>query len=213
MREFRPMPTAPKAMRHIGQGDKRGDQEASQSVSFSQTVSLVSDRLAFAENGESSPYPRHSQVIKCRAPDTRNAMRHFEKKGGRFLGSLKNSQTVSFREHARVPPDADRAKRHETHWRSRQEGRWEGLSNRLIFSNRLTRLRPSHVRRKRRVDAPPSSLRRRPTPSPVVGEGWGEGARPPHEAKPPTPTRRIRGHIRTTCYNPQYTLRNGDPRP
>ena len=24
MREFRPMPTAPKAMRHIGQGDKRG---------------------------------------------------------------------------------------------------------------------------------------------------------------------------------------------
>ena len=228
------------------------------------------------------------------------------------MGSRKLSQTVSFREHARVPPDAHRAKRHETHWRSRQEGRWEGLSNRLIFSNRLTRLRPSRIRRKRRIiplpsslssyqapcaptrkahethreekerfseerkisqtvsfreharvppDAhhanrhethwrsrqegrcrkasqtvsfsqivslvsnrltspengewthPPSSLRRISTPSPVVGEGWGEDARPPHEAKPPTRTRRIRGHTRTTCYNPQYTLRNGDPRP
>ena len=146
-------------------------------------------------------------------PDAQSAMRHSEKKGGRFLGSRKLSQTVSFREYARVPPDAHRAKRHETHWRSRQEGRWEGLSNRLIFSNRLTRLRPSHVPRKRRVGTLPSSLRRISTPSPVVGEGWGEDARPPHEAKPPTRTRRIRGHTRTTCYNPQYTLRNGDPRP
>ena len=94
MREFRPMPTAPKAMRHIGQGDKRGDQEASQSVSFSQTVSLVSDRLAFAENGESSPYPRHSQVIKRRAPRRAKRMRHIEKKRSDFRGVKKISNRL-----------------------------------------------------------------------------------------------------------------------
>ena len=109
------MPTALNAMRHIGEAAKKGDGKASQTVSFSQIVSLVSDRLTSAENGEWTPHPRHSD------------------------GDL--------------PPLPS----------------WE--------------------------------------------RGWGEGARPPHEAKPPTPTRRIRGHIRTTCYNPQYTLRNGDPRP
>ena len=59
MREFRPMPTTPRAMRHIGQAAKKGDRKDSQTVSFSQIVSLVSDRLTFAEYGESSPYPRH----------------------------------------------------------------------------------------------------------------------------------------------------------
>ena len=106
MREFRPMPTAPKAMRHIGQGDKRGDQEASQSVSFSQTVSLVSDRLAFAENGESSPYPRHSQVIKRRAPRRAKRMRHIEKKRNVFLRSeksLKPSHSANMREFRPMP--------------------------------------------------------------------------------------------------------------
>ena len=213
MREFRPMPTAPKAMRHIGQGDKRGDQEASQSVSFSQTVSLVSDRLAFAENGESSPYPRHSQVIKRRAPRRAKRMRHIEKKRSVFLRSeksLKPSHSANMREF-RPMPTTPTAMRH--FGQADKKGEPEGLSNRLIFSNRLTRLKPSHVPRKRRVGTLPSSLRRISTPSPVVGEGWGEDARPPHEAKPPTRTRRIRGHTRTTCYNPQYTLRNGDPRP
>ena len=100
------MPTAPKAMRHIGQGDKRGDQEASQSVSFSQTVSLVSDRLAFAENGESSPYPRHSQVIKRRAPRRAKRMRHIEKKRSVFLRSeksLKPSHSANMREFRPMP--------------------------------------------------------------------------------------------------------------
>ena len=115
------------------------------------------------------------QAINRRAPDTQSAMRHFEKKGGRFLGSQKNTQTVSFGEHARVPPDAHHAQSHETHWTSRQKGRSEGFSNRLIFSNRLTRLRPSHIRRIRRIIPLPSSPRRRPTPvSPPTGERCGE---------------------------------------
>ncbi len=40
MREFRPMPTTPKAMRHFEKADKREDPKASQTVSFSQIVSL-----------------------------------------------------------------------------------------------------------------------------------------------------------------------------
>ena len=87
------------------------------------------------------------QGINRRAPDSQSAMRHFEIKGGRFLGSQKNSQTVSFDEHARVRPDAHHAQSHETLWTSRQEERSERFSNRLMFSNRLTRLRPSHIRR------------------------------------------------------------------
>ena len=55
MREFRPMPTTPRAMRHFGQAAKKGDRKDSQTVSFSQIVSLVSDRLTFAEYGESPP--------------------------------------------------------------------------------------------------------------------------------------------------------------
>ena len=46
------MPTALNAMRHIGEAAKKGDGKASQTVSFSQIVSLVSDRLTSAENGE-----------------------------------------------------------------------------------------------------------------------------------------------------------------
>ena len=39
MREFRPMPTTPKAMRHFEKNDKR-EAKDSQTLSFSQTVSL-----------------------------------------------------------------------------------------------------------------------------------------------------------------------------
>ena len=78
-------------------------------------------------------------------------MRHFENKGGRFLGSQKHSQTVSFGEHARVPSHVHHAQSHETLWTSRQKERWEGLSNCLIFSNRLTLLKLSRVRRIRRI--------------------------------------------------------------
>ena len=159
------------------------------------------------------PLPSSLSSYQAPCAPTRKAHETHREEKERFSEERKISQTVSFREHARVPPDAHHANRHETFWTGRQKGEPEGLSNRLIFSNRLTRLKPSHVPRKRRVGTLPSSLRRRPTPSPVVGEGWGEDARPPHEAKPPTRTRRIRGHTRTTCYNPQYTLRNGDPRP
>ena len=114
MREFRPMPTTPRAMRHIGQAAKKGDRKDSQTVSFSQIVSLVSDRLTFAEYGESSSYPRHSQGIKRRAPDTQSAMRHFEKKRGRFLGEqkfLKPSHSANMREF-RPMPTTPRAMRH-----------------------------------------------------------------------------------------------------
>ena len=95
-------------------GRQKGDQEASQCVSFSQTVSLVSDRLAFAENGESSPYPRHSQVIKRRAPRRAKRMRHIEKKRSVFLRSeksLKPSHSANMREF-RPMPTALNAMRH-----------------------------------------------------------------------------------------------------
>ena len=159
------------------------------------------------------PLPSSLSSYQAPCAPTRKAHETHREEKERFSEERKISQTVSFREHARVPPDAHHANRHETFWTGRQKGEPEGLSNRLIFSNRLTRLKPSHVPRKRRVGTLPSSLRRISTPSPVVGEGWGEDARPPHEAKPPTRTRRIRGHTRTTCYNPQYTLRNEVPRP
>ena len=60
-------------------------------------------------------------------------MRHFENKGGRFLGSQKNSQTVSFGENARVPSHAHHAQSHETLWTSRQKGR-SGDSQTVSFS-------------------------------------------------------------------------------
>ena len=132
-----------------------------------------------------------------RAP-TRKAHETHREENERFSGSEKNLKPSHSGEHSPVPRGAHHANRHETLWTRRKKGEQGDVPNCLTFSNRLTRLRPSHVPRKRRVDAPPSSLRRRPTPSPVVGEGWGEGARPPHEAKPPTPTRRIRDHTRTT---------------
>ena len=59
IRPFHAVPTTPTAMRHFGQGEKRRNRKTSQTVSLSQIVSLVSDRLTFAEYGESSPYPRH----------------------------------------------------------------------------------------------------------------------------------------------------------
>ena len=100
MRAFRPMPTTPRAMRHTGQAAKKGDRKNSQ------IVSLVSDRLTFAEYGETSPYPRHSQGINRRAHDTQSAMRHFEKKGGHFLGEqefLKLSHSANMREFRPMP--------------------------------------------------------------------------------------------------------------
>ena len=56
MREFHPMPTTPGAMRHFGQAAKRRDGKDSQTVSFSQIVSLVSGCLTLADNGD-SPIP------------------------------------------------------------------------------------------------------------------------------------------------------------
>ena len=93
MREFRPMPTTPKAMRRI---EKRGN------------------RL-FEE--EKILKPSHSANIRefrltTTAP---KVMRHIEKKEGRLFEEEKNSQTVSFREHARVPSHAHHAQSHETH--------------------------------------------------------------------------------------------------
>ena len=77
MREFRPMPTTPRAMRHIGQAAKKGDRKDSQTVSFSQIVSLVSDRLTFAEYGESHPRrptpvspPTGERCGECDSPKT-----------------------------------------------------------------------------------------------------------------------------------------------
>ena len=62
MREFHPMPTALNAMRHIGEAAKKGDGKASQTVSLSQIVSLVSDRLAFPEKGKWSSCRRDSDA-------------------------------------------------------------------------------------------------------------------------------------------------------
>ena len=47
------MPTTPKAMRHFEKVDKKGDRKASQTLSFSQIVSLDSDRLTSPENRKS----------------------------------------------------------------------------------------------------------------------------------------------------------------
>lgn len=44
----------------------------------------------------------------------RSAIKRFEKKEGRFFEERKNSQTVSFREHARAPSHAHHAQSHET---------------------------------------------------------------------------------------------------
>ena len=55
MREFHPMPTTPRDMRHFGQAAKKGVRRDSQTVLFSQIVSLVSGCLTFAGNGESPP--------------------------------------------------------------------------------------------------------------------------------------------------------------
>ena len=40
IREFRPMPTTPRAMRHFEKVDKRGERKASRTLSFSQTFSF-----------------------------------------------------------------------------------------------------------------------------------------------------------------------------
>ena len=71
-------------------------------------------------------------------PTTPRAMRHFENEEGRFLGRRRDSQTVSSREHARVPSHVHHAQSHETLWERRQERRSKALSKCLIFSNRLT---------------------------------------------------------------------------
>ena len=76
MREFRPMPTTLRAMRHIGDAAKKGDWKDSQTVSFSQIVSLVSDRLTFAEYGESPPpaLVTPTETYPCQPLDWRDAV-------------------------------------------------------------------------------------------------------------------------------------------
>ena len=92
---------------------------------------------------------------------TRKAHETHREEKERFSGSEKNLKPSHSGEHSPVPRGAHHANRHETLWTRRKKGEPEDVPNCLTFSNRLTRLRPSHVPRKRRVDAPPSSLRRR----------------------------------------------------
>ena len=203
MREFRPMPTTPKAMRHFEHAAKKGDRKDSQSVSFSQFVSLVSNRLTFAQNGKSSPYPRHSRATKRRAPDTRNTMRHFEKKRAVFGANtiLKLSHPAIIRKF-RPMPTTPRTMRHfeqAVKKEDRKDSQTVSFSQFVsLVSNRLTstdkrNCHPTIVgERCGECDSPkipflPShrffplcvlcALCGESSP-PVVGEGWGEGDTP-----------------------------------
>ena len=76
-------------------------------------------------------------------PNAQSAMRHSEKKGGLFWGAeriLKPSHSANMREF-RPMPTAPKAMRHIG--QPATKGGSRGLSMCLIFSNRLTRLRPS----------------------------------------------------------------------
>ena len=176
------MPITPKAIRHFEHAAKEGDRKDSQTVSFSQFVSLVSNRLTFAQNGKSSPYPRHSRATKRRAPDTRNTMRHFEqavKKEDR-----KDSQTVSLVSNRLT--STDKRNCHPTIVGERcgecDSPKIPPPSHRFFPLCVLCALCGE--------SSPPvvgESLPRTPlrelrrgqlTPSPVVGEGWGEGDTP-----------------------------------
>ena len=108
MREFRPMPTTSKAMRHFEKADKRGDRKAPQTLSFSQTVSLPQK----TENHH--PSSSLSMLQKPTARHAKRHERHIEKKEGRFFEEEKDSQTVSFHEHAGVPSHAHHTQGRET---------------------------------------------------------------------------------------------------
>lgn len=73
MREFHPMPTTLKAMRHFEHADKRADWQASQIVSFSQTVShsqkMENRHPVLVTPTETYP-PLPSWERTCPVPDT-----------------------------------------------------------------------------------------------------------------------------------------------
>ena len=70
MREFRPMPTTPKAMRNFEKADKKGDRKASQSLSlsqplsFSQTVSLSPKAESVGVRMNASPVGNCSELMR-----------------------------------------------------------------------------------------------------------------------------------------------------